>query len=310
MRLRSKIGRLLMVILLLANMYSLYLNVRRNGRNIHEVQQSVKEIKEVANFNSVYLELLKILTEETITTQGGVIDVLSQMMIEIVPYVEPRPSFEKLKDANVTIHNIFSNSKGSGVIIKNGQDYSMILTAAHVIGDSKFVIVKHGTTLMAGVTVLTDDARDLALLKVFSEIGTALLIAKAEANYGEHIYSVSNPLYLDTVLTEGVLSGVQEVEGRDMNVVTLDTVFGSSGGMVTNNRGELIGIVSRVAMCPVVEYIEEEEDGTTIPEPEKRKKKDEEISLKTFYHTTTYNYIVNLEDIQFFLLGLIDFDKE
>lgn len=239
------------------------------------------------------IRLLNIMMDHELGFQKIRINEVSQQLKEKLVYVEPKPNFEALKDANVLIENLAVGAQGSGVIIKKSNNTTLILTAAHVIENANFVIIKWKNTICTGEVVTTNSETDLGLVRTRFSLGTPINIAKEPAIYGEHVYTVSNPLGIESAVLEGLMTKFNDNGEYVGDIMTLNTLYGSSGGMVTNNKGELIGIVSAVAICPLP--IVDAQTNTRLP--------------FRAYQTTSFNFIASLADIRYFLLGFVDIAK-
>lgn len=79
------------------------------------------------------------------------------------------------------------------------------------------------------------DAANLAYLR---------LVRSATAQIGDRLYTLGTPLgFLQNTLSEGLLSGVRQMDGYKLFQLSAPISPGSSGSPVFNAQGEVIGIV-------------------------------------------------------------------
>ncbi len=149
-----------------------------------------------------------------------------------------------------------SRGYGSGVII-NADGY--IATNNHVVeGASKGTIevTLHDKTKLRAKLIGTDPSTDLAVIKVDAKnLPAAALGNSDEAQVGEWVLAVGNPLQLTSTVTAGIISAI----GRNIriiedsygieNFIQTDAAInpGNSGGALVNLKGEVIGINTAIA---------------------------------------------------------------
>lgn len=139
---------------------------------------------------------------------------------------------------------------GSGVHIRNGN----ILTAAHVVGDSKKVKIKTiaGTEDEATVLWANKDF-DIALIHTDGNVSGSSNIDCREPKLGEQIQAIGNPLGVEFISSFGRVAGEGRKTGPWERVVVTDitTVMGQSGGPIFANDGRIIGIDVGVMAAPL-----------------------------------------------------------
>jgi serine protease Do len=149
-----------------------------------------------------------------------------------------------------------SRGYGSGVII-TADGY--IATNNHVVdGASKgsIEVTLHDKRTLRARLVGTDPSTDLAVIKVESKnLPAAALGNSDEAQVGEWVLAVGNPLQLTSTVTAGIISAI----GRNIriiednygieNFIQTDAAInpGNSGGALVNLKGEVIGINTAIA---------------------------------------------------------------
>ncbi len=131
---------------------------------------------------------------------------------------------------------------GSGFII----DDELIVTNVHVIeGCNSAYILKNGESKKYSVSgyVAIDKDNDLVILKVSGLYGTKLSFGSdTPPEIGEKIYAVGNPKGLNGTFSEGIVSGVRNMQTNQVLQITAPISPGSSGGPVINSSGLVIGI--------------------------------------------------------------------
>jgi len=139
---------------------------------------------------------------------------------------------------------------GSGVIVRSE---GILLTAYHVVKDAREVQVrlKSGEVYDHVDLVAADERRDVAALHISATNLPALPVELiAETRPGDPVYVVSNPTGLSWTASAGILSAVRPVEevlpqqsGYRVLQFTAPISPGSSGGIVVDARGRVLGIV-------------------------------------------------------------------
>ena len=132
-------------------------------------------------------------------------------------------------------------SLGSGFVVSKGK----IVTNLHVIEEAKYgyVIVNGSSTKhkIEGYFSI-DKQNDLALLSVPTITEKPLILSDTQAEIGEKIYAIGNPRGLSGTISEGIISGLRNLEGSELIQITAPISPGSSGGPVIGNSGMVIGV--------------------------------------------------------------------
>jgi S1-C subfamily serine protease len=90
-----------------------------------------------------------------------------------------------------------------------------------------------------------DESRDTCLLKINSKlpfVGNAMSLAKVDI--GSVAYALGNPQGLNLTFSNGIISGIRRVAGRDFIQTTAPISKGSSGGALIDDKGNLLGITT------------------------------------------------------------------
>lgn len=152
-------------------------------------------------------------------------------------------------------------SVGSGVIYKIDGSTAYVVTNNHVIdGAEKLEVITSDDTTIEAELVGSDEATDLAVLKISSEnVTKSIEFADSdEIKVGSLAIAIGSPLgsQFATSVTQGIVSAVERVvqidaddDGQydwEMTLLQTDAAInpGNSGGALVNKNGQLIGINS------------------------------------------------------------------
>jgi S1-C subfamily serine protease len=178
----------------------------------------------------------------------------------------------------------FLDGRGTGVILKSGIGGSYIATAYHVVTTDKqykaafsckFHIALSGALdkKITAVIVAHDEKRDLAILKVLPNLGLSTFVEYDSRfgvdTVGETVYVAGYPqIFADNKVylsvTRGVLATVNvspnnsAVDSGLFHRIDAQIYFGSSGGGVWNEDGDLVGLVDVI-------FAHDVEDGYSVP---------------------------------------------
>lgn len=138
------------------------------------------------------------------------------------------------------------NSTGTGFVLKKNE---LIITNEHIVKGHQHVVVE-GAMLakqLASIVYL-DPLYDLAFLKIASvaDIPLIELSAKEREEEGDAVIAIGNPLGLENITTQGIISKIVEDEENTIRYIQHDAALnpGNSGGPLINQKGEIIGINS------------------------------------------------------------------
>jgi tetratricopeptide (TPR) repeat protein len=130
-------------------------------------------------------------------------------------------------------------AQGTGFVIEGQR----IVTNAHVANAGK-IFVELGPARVATHVEKIFGFDDLAILQV-AEIQLtvkALRLSNGDTATGMVVYAIGNPEGLEKTISQGVVSGQREVDGRKLLQITATLSHGSSGGPIFNSSGEVIGV--------------------------------------------------------------------
>ena len=172
---------------------------------------------------------------------------------------------EPLK-SNVSIKSGFglSQSFGSGVVVKNKDSKTYIITNVHVLTGGSMVASLDEANKKAknlSVTFYTAETKKAEILWVAPEgIDLAILCCSTPKDYGssvkigssneikmgEKVFAIGNPMGLDWTYTEGVVSSFRnkQIGNNEITVIQIQTPLnhGNSGGGLYSEKGNLVGI--------------------------------------------------------------------
>lgn len=131
-----------------------------------------------------------------------------------------------------------------------------IMTNAHILagGDSLVVILPDRRSFKAVLTG-TDDAADLALLRIRAEGLPFLEPGDPDAvRIGDRVLAIGNPLQLTSTVTAGILSARFRSIDDPVDASLVNSYLqtdaasneGMSGGALVDRGGKLIGIISAI----------------------------------------------------------------
>ncbi|MCB0794883.1 MAG: serine protease [Flavobacteriales bacterium] len=132
-------------------------------------------------------------------------------------------------------------SIGSGFIVETG----CIATNLHVIAGAKYgYVLENGSSTKHRIDgyFVTDEANDLAILSVPTIKGKSLFLSTEKNEIGDIIYAIGSPKGLSGTISEGIVSGIRNIETVNLIQITAPISPGSSGGPVINNFGHVIGV--------------------------------------------------------------------
>lgn len=149
-------------------------------------------------------------------------------------------------------------SKGSGVVFDEDDNYYYVLTNLHVVDtkdcedyDLSVYILNHidEDDKVNAYIVATDDTYDLAVIRflkhayIINPVDIYARLNKPLAQ-GELVLSVGNPSGIDSVVTYGEFIHYTDIEQVDFSVIYHSAMIysGNSGGALTDINGALLGI--------------------------------------------------------------------
>ena len=135
---------------------------------------------------------------------------------------------------------------GSGVIVTSD---GYLVTNHHVIKGARKIVVIHGDYTHQAVLIKSDEATDLAVLKIEGKFVPIKMAARSIERLGKDVFTMGFPKPqlqgFAPKVTKGVISSLEGFRG-DIREYQFDAAIqgGNSGGPLADNKGNLVGIVS------------------------------------------------------------------
>ena len=207
--------------------------------------QSIRQVKVVKiNSDSVEFEYDGTRWSQQVNkprTNQGISTINSRMLSknlsveDIAKYVSP----------SVVMIVVYDNTgdelgMGSGFFIGTGK----ILTNAHVVEGAYSAKVRTLLKIYEDVTIIKrDDKLDLAVLAVQSVGEPVVSLADdSDLHVGQRVLAIGNPEYLERTVSDGMISAIRDWGGVQRIQITAPISGGSSGGLLLNMQGLVIGV--------------------------------------------------------------------
>ncbi|HEY4102507.1 MAG TPA: S1C family serine protease [Polyangiaceae bacterium] len=133
-------------------------------------------------------------------------------------------------------------AQGSAVAVSKNQ----LLTNCHVLESAQKVRVQQGKNVWPALIRFADPASDRCVLSVTDTTLVPIrgIRRQSELQVGEPMYTLGSPNGLELSLSNGILSGIREEDGKSYVQTTAPISPGSSGGGLFDARGNLVGITT------------------------------------------------------------------
>lgn len=143
-------------------------------------------------------------------------------------------------------------AQGSGFVIGNT---GYVITNSHVMTNAaKWKFEVNGKTYLTSWYSFNDTTYDLYGFMADVDNNTGITNPKANFPYiglnfdlpqvGDKVYAIGSPKGLENTISEGIVSGIRNVNGMTYIQHTANTTHGSSGGVLLNEYGQVIGITN------------------------------------------------------------------
>ena len=163
-------------------------------------------------------------------------------------------------------------SAGSGFVIGDEEPFEYVATCAHVVDinndgqDVDIFIWRAKDDLIPATIHVQLSESDIALLKLDPQhllhgLEPMELSRKEDVSIGDRVYAVGFPAIADwgfsdfptaypedSTVTEGIVGKFTTFEGANFLQIDASVSWGSSGGPLVNQDGQVVGIVSRAAV--------------------------------------------------------------
>ncbi len=148
--------------------------------------------------------------------------------------------------ASVVVQDEAGNpaGQGSGFFVDS---QGTLITNYHVIEKASGAVVKtsDGAYYVVEGVLAEDSKHDLAVLKVAGRnFGFLPLGDSTKLSVGDRVIAVGSPLGLESTVSDGIVSGLREEGDSKVIQTTAPMSPGSSGGVLLNSRGQVIGVTA------------------------------------------------------------------
>ena len=195
--------------------------------------------------------------------------------------------FSNVLASTAVVNKVFPSTVLIAAEDKNGQVQSLgsgflvspniIATNYHVIENSYSGYVKlvnQDTLYEIEGIVGYDVQKDLALIKISNNIGKGVSYKSSSVDIGQKIFAIGNPLGLEGTISDGIVSGLRNVDGVNMLQISAPISPGNSGGPVVDENGDVIGVATYT-------YAEGQNLNFAVPVKYVRELLDNKTSLKS-----------------------------
>ncbi len=230
----KKLAAVIVILCLIAGVVAIALSFSGRGSSQLPQNETTTGVAAPTTENSTYA-----------TTQPGTVDLYNSVVVA----EKVRPSVVGV----MTYKQGQLDGEGSGVLWKEENGFTYVITCAHVInskGVTYGIMLENGKTYEAEM-VAADTRTDIGVLKVeatglpVAEIGNS-----SSLKIGEPIYAIGNPggsAFFGSV-TDGIVSSIDRSISSTytMTVIQHSAAInpGNSGGALVNTSGQVIGINS------------------------------------------------------------------
>lgn len=139
-----------------------------------------------------------------------------------------------------------SEGLGTGFVVRED---GWIVTNLHVVAGSDRVVVHlpDERTFPVVEIINASAPHDLVVLRIETNKLTPLELGdKERVRPGEPIVAIGHPLGLQDTISNGLLSGVRDIDGLTLLQVSAPIAPGSSGGPLFNEQGKVIGVAMAI----------------------------------------------------------------
>jgi serine protease Do len=121
---------------------------------------------------------------------------------------------------------------------------TMAVTCNHVVQGARSILIRSGGKTWKPSRIACDKSRDLALLYFDKALPSTPFQAAANAEVGQPVVIIGNPMGLSNSLTTGVVSAQRRLDGVSIIQTSAPISEGSSGSPVISEQGRVLGVVS------------------------------------------------------------------
>ncbi|MEW6349643.1 MAG: trypsin-like peptidase domain-containing protein [Thermodesulfobacteriota bacterium] len=184
---------------------------------------------------------------------GTIIDIpkANEDVPTLTPVREDRPAYTP-EDLYQRVIDSVVGIVEDGVLVGSGffiDPAGLFTTNRHVVGIKTRVTARLTSGIDYEVRVIRS-FRSLDLAFAYAEvekIGFATLAGKGELKVGQTVFAIGHPMRLQNTLTQGIVSAVGRLIGRDRYIQTSAPINpGNSGGPLFNEFGDVVGMNTMV----------------------------------------------------------------
>jgi serine protease Do len=153
--------------------------------------------------------------------------------------------FKRVAPSVMVVESLDASGKvaalGSGVVIAP----DTVITNRHVIEDGVTYRVEHQGKSRPAKLIQTDPDHDLAELFVEGLAAPAVSMRDSSTlSVGEKVYAIGAPEGLELTISEGLISGLRDIDRARVIQTSAAISPGSSGGGLFDSQGRLVGITT------------------------------------------------------------------
>lgn len=131
---------------------------------------------------------------------------------------------------------------GSAVAVSD----HLLLTNCHIVLNRPVIRLVHGDDSFTATWIAGDEKADRCILKSEGPALTPVAGVRAykDIGIGERVFAIGTPRGLDLTLTQGIVSSLRNLGGRNLVQTDAPISHGNSGGGLFDESGNLIGITT------------------------------------------------------------------
>lgn len=198
-----------------------------------EIAETSRQNSKIPSKENISESIVKASTSKVFSA-SELFELRSRAVVQIV-------AAKRSSNGDVDVDSI---ATGSGVMLSE----RLLVTNYHII-EGRNVYVTQSSSVSGNDThwrlYKFDKALDLALMttdKKHSYVDSFQKIGQLKV--GQKVYAIGSPEGLKNTLSEGLISGKRIVDGESVIQTTASITYGSSGGGLFSETGELVGITS------------------------------------------------------------------
>jgi tetratricopeptide (TPR) repeat protein len=157
--------------------------------------------------------------------------------------------YMKVSPVVVVIHAYDFNDKledqVSGVVLN---DKGYLVTNYHILSGNKRIEILHGKEIIPYADIIGIDVeKDILILKIEAQKFPPLKTGNSMAlNIGQKVYTIDGTKGFENSISGGIISGLKNYDElrRNFKQISASISPGSSGSVVVDNSGELLGITT------------------------------------------------------------------